>query len=177
SCIGNKEHNESVVGVVEVTGIELVVVVEELRFRVVGGGNAAVKVGHAQRVTVEHNANNTVNVNGGRRINLDVDGAGAVELVVLPGTLPVRNGFIVGQAGHLIVPHVRLQVHIRALREIRQHDNVQVVGIGEPVLAAHVEQGGNARQPVNVNAHSVGREPDEIRVINGLVSGQRVRVG
>src|SRR5699024_5833904 len=31
--------------------------------------------------------------------------------------------------------------------------------------------------PVNVNAHSVGRKADEIRVINGLVSGQRVRVG
>ena len=54
---------------------------------------------------------------------------------------------------------------------------MQVVGIGEPVLAAHVEQGGNARQPVNVNTHSVGREPDEIGVIDGLVSGQRVRVG
>ena len=75
------------------------------------------------------------------------------------------------------MPHVRLQVHIRALCEIRQHDNVQVVRIGEPVLAAHVEQGGNARHPVNVNAHSVGRKADEIGVIDGLCRRQRVRVG
>ena len=56
------EHDEVFGGIVEQTLVELEPVVVELAFRVILRGNATVEVCNAESVSIEHNADYTVDV-------------------------------------------------------------------------------------------------------------------
>ena len=90
--LGNKEHYKVFVGVVEVTGIELVIVVEELCLCVVVGGYSLVKVANTKGIAVEHHTEHTTDGNLVVSACLDIDSRSMSKAVVLACTLPRSNG-------------------------------------------------------------------------------------
>ena len=81
--LGNKEHNKVFVGVVEVTGIELIIIVEELSLCVVVGSYTLVEVANTEGITVEHHTEYTTDVDVVVSACLDVDSRSVGKAVIL----------------------------------------------------------------------------------------------
>lgn len=170
--LGNEEHNEVLVEIVEVPSIHLVEVVGELGLSVPLGGDAPVEVHHTKGITVEDDAEDAGDFLLMTGSGSNVDFTGIREGIVGAGPLPEWNGLCIHELGILVMERAGLKEYISGRSELRQHNDMLEIFGGEALLASNVEQGRHSGKPVNVEGHIVRRIPNKIGIEDSLRGGE-----
>lgn len=157
----------------------LIEIVGELGLCVVLGSYPPVEIGNAQSISVKNDRQNTIDHNrrlatalggGGDSVNLASTG----EVVVSAGTLPIGNGLASFHLGVNVMESVGLEVHIGCPDEFGQIDGVLEVVGSETLFLADIEQSGHSGHTVAVKANLESGVPNELRVGDSLLSGERL---
>ena len=130
----------------------------------------------AKGIVVEDCAQDAGRVDGVALACGQLNGAGVGESETLTRALPERNSLRIDELGVLVMEGVGLEENVSGCAELGQHNHVLEVLRGEPLHAAHVEQGRHARQPVDGERHVVGGVADEVRVKDRLAGGEALGV-
>lgn len=151
----------------------LIEVVGELALGIILGIHPAVQIGDTQRISVENDSENATDsdcflVSFGRTGNT-LDFAGAGEIVVSTGSLPVRDALASLHLGIDFVVGIGLEIHVRRSDELGEINGVLKFMRCKSLHTSGIEKRGHSCHSVTVEANLEGRISDELGCSDGLV--------